>query len=241
MIDLLQKSIQLSPRLACLERWVSKNARLADVGTDHGYLPVDLLLKGLCQQAIATDIGTGPLQNAKKTAEKYGVQEKMTFVLSDGLQKISPADADTIVIAGMGGETILHILEEAPWVNAPQYTLLLQPMSKIETLRSFLAAQGYEIDQEQLIEEQRFLYHAMRVRGGGEKRETPLEPLFRYGSRALWTSGSPLLNAYCDGVLQRLDRAILGLQKSRQPGAEEQRVQLMEERAAILEKRRELV
>lgn len=239
-MDLLKKSIQLSPRLACLESWVPMNAHLVDVGTDHGYLPVSLLLKKVCQKAIAADIGAGPLQNAKKTAEKYGVQSKMTFVLSDGLRQISPHDGDTIVIAGMGGETIIHILEESPWVNAPQYTLLLQPMSKAETLRSFLAAQGYVIDQEQLVEEQRFLYHAMLARGGGEKKEVPLEPLLLYGSQALWNSGSPLLKAYCDSLCQRLDRAILGLQKSKQSEAEQQRMQLEKERAAILEKRREL-
>lgn len=236
-----KKRIQLSPRLSCLRKWVPVHARLADVGTDHGYLPVSLLLDGICQQVIAADIGEGPLRNAKKTAEEYGVEKQMIFQLSDGLCQISPGQVDTIVIAGMGGETILHILEQASWVNDSRYTLLLQPMSKVEILRSFLAEQGYVIEQEQLIQETRFLYHAMLVRGGRRPQKTPLPPLLRYGSQALWDSGSPLLQRYCDMEIRRLSHAITGLKKSKQPGTERQRTKLEAERTALESKRRELI
>ncbi len=235
----MEKHLVLSPRLSCLRDWVVPGARLVDVGTDHGFLPTCLLLEDVCQTAIASDIGKGPLESARKTAERHGVLDRMIFVQSDGLEQISPEDVDTIVIAGMGGETMIHILEHAPWVNNPAYTLLLQPMSKVETLRSFLFSQGYEVERERLVEEPPFLYHALLARGGGVPQKVR-NPLLRYGSLALWDSGDPLLKTYCDGTIQKLNRAIEGLQKSEKPEVAARRGELEVDRAALIQKRGEL-
>ncbi|MGI6499129.1 MAG: class I SAM-dependent methyltransferase [Oscillospiraceae bacterium] len=235
----VEKRLILSKRLSCLGGWVAPGARLVDVGTDHGFLPVSLLLEGVCQRAIAADIGSGPLQNARKTAERYGVLERMTFITSDGLEQISPEEVDTVVMAGMGGETMIHILEGAPWVNDPRYTLLLQPMSKAELLRSFLYSHGYEVERERLVEEPPFLYHVLLAKGGCLPKQMS-DPLLRYGSAALWSSKDPLLGTYCDGLIGRLSRAIEGLQKSEKPEDTARRRAMEEDRAALIRKRREL-
>ena len=124
------KFLQLQPRLQLLADLVPQDARFADIGTDHGYLPVWLLQQGRIVSAIAADIGEEPLQHARRTAEEYGIG-KIEFRLCDGLKGIQPQEADTIVIAGMGGETMIHILSAAPWTKVPgAVTLLLQPMTK---------------------------------------------------------------------------------------------------------------
>ena len=105
----MEKELQLQPRLQCIASLVPQGARLADVGTDHGYLPVWLLQHGRIESAIASDINALPLDHARATAREYGVTERMDFRLCPGLAKIKAEECDAIAIAGMGGETILGI------------------------------------------------------------------------------------------------------------------------------------
>ena len=236
---MVKKQMVLSPRLSCLKDWVPKGARLADVGTDHGFLPVCLLLEGICSFVIASDIGEGPLERAKETARRYGVMDRMSLIRSDGLTLIQPQTVDTIVIAGMGGETMIHILEQAPWVCDAKYTLLLQPMSKSKELRQFLMHHGYEVEREQLVEEHPFLYHVLLARGGGTPQQ-PTDLALRYGSQALWSSGDPLLYRYWEKTMEKLDRALEGLQQSKRPESAARCRELERERAALLQKRKEI-
>ena len=118
--------LQLQPRLQCIASLVPKGARLADIGTDHGYLPVYLLQEGTIGHAIVSDINALPLAHARATAAEYGVTEKLDFRLCPGLAKLRPEECDTVAIAGMGGETILGILEAAPWTRDGAHTLILR-------------------------------------------------------------------------------------------------------------------
>ena len=102
--------IQLTPRLRAVANMVPAGARLADVGTDHAYLPACLLQEGVLQRAVVSDLRRGPLDRARATAERYSLTERMDFRLCDGLSGIDPDEVDAIVIAGMGGETIAAIL-----------------------------------------------------------------------------------------------------------------------------------
>ena len=111
------KRIALQPRLRLLAEMTPPGGRLADIGTDHGYLPVWLLQEGRIPSAIASDVGAEPLEHARRTAEEYETQG-LDFRLCDGLSGIEPAETDTVVIAGMGGETIRDILRAAPWAAA---------------------------------------------------------------------------------------------------------------------------
>lgn len=125
----------LDKRLELCAEFVSGTGTVCDVGTDHGYLAVELIKSGKCSKVIASDINPKPLESARKTVEKYGVSDKVELVLSDGLENINLDGVTDIVIAGMGGETIVHVLESADFVDI---RLILQPMTKPEILRRFL-------------------------------------------------------------------------------------------------------
>ena len=158
--------LELSPRLQLLADWVRPGARVADVGTDHAFLPVWLVLHERVASAIASDLREGPLARGAETAKEYGVSHRVEMRLCSGLAGIAPEEADTVMIAGMGGETIVHILEAAPWTADGNHTLLLQPQSKMEYLRYFLAHNGYEILREQLVMDRGTVYPVMEVAAG---------------------------------------------------------------------------
>lgn len=110
--------ICLSPRLQMVADFVPPCACAADIGTDHGYLPIWLLQNGVIRSAIAADIHAGPLANARQSAAAYDLEERFRFVLADGLRFPDAQAADVVTIAGMGGETICAILAAAPWAAA---------------------------------------------------------------------------------------------------------------------------
>ena len=202
------KLLELQPRLQLLAELVPDGAKLADIGTDHGYLPVALLQREKIQRAIATDIGEEPLQHARRTAEECGLSEHVDFRLCDGLNGMMPDEADTIVIAGMGGETMIAILDAAPWAKENK-TLLLQPMTKVELLRGWLGSNGYTFEKERLVWDKGNLYPIFIVRGG-EKRE--LTTVEQYAGVAM--DGDPLYGDYLAHQMSRLQKAIDGLNKA---------------------------
>ena len=152
--------VPISSRLLACCNFISPGDRVADVGTDHGYLGIWLLTQGLADSVIASDIGEGPLSAAKANAQRFGCQDKMEFCLSDGVQDI-PRDFDTLVIAGMGSQTMVHILSAAPWL--PGRKLVLQPQNKPWLLRAWLSENGWHIRRETLVRDGRFLYAVMEA------------------------------------------------------------------------------
>ena len=154
--------IPLSPRLQVCAGFVYPGDRVADIGCDHGYLSLHLLLNGIASSVIAADINEMPLQSAVRNAEKYGVQDKIRFYLSDGVQSI-PREFDTLVCAGMGADTMVSILEAAPWLRDKQYRLILQCQSKTSLLRQYLSDTGWRITEETVVRDGRFLYTVMEV------------------------------------------------------------------------------
>lgn len=202
------RELALQPRLQLLADMVPAGSRLADVGTDHGYLPVYLLQQGRISRAIASDIVDGPLQHARQTAAEYEV-DGIDFRLCPGLDAIAPHEADTVVIAGMGGETIQAILSDAPWTADGSHLLLLQPMTKVEYLRKWLVDNGYAFTEERLVWDKDHLYPVFAVRGG---TQPPLTAAQQYGGVLL--DGDPLYGAYLDERIGKLQKAVEGLQKS---------------------------
>ena len=145
------------------------------MGTDHGYLPAKLAVSGYSGNIFASDINTGPLEAAKRTAENSGVSDRIRFLLCDGLALCEPKDVDTIVIAGMGGDTICGILDRAEWCMDKRYRLILQPMTKAEVLRYWLANNGFEICREDIVEDGGILYPLLLCRFGGQTRLSEAE------------------------------------------------------------------
>ena len=154
--------IPLSDRLLVCAGFVCPGDRVADIGCDHGYLSIYLLKQGIAKSCIASDINEQPLQSAMRNAEKFGVRDQMTFCLSDGVRNI-PRDFDTMVCAGMGADTMVSILEGAPWLQNTQYRLILQCQSKTPMLRQYLSEKGWRITEETVLRDGRFLYTVMEV------------------------------------------------------------------------------
>ena len=154
--------LPISPRLLACAQLVPPCRRAADVGCDHGYLAIHLLQSGAVESVIASDINEMPLQSALHNAVRYGVREKMSFYLSDGVRNI-PRDFDCLICAGMGGDTMVSILEAAPWLRSDQYTLILQCQSKTPLLRRYLSDNGWAIDRETILRDGKFLYTVIRA------------------------------------------------------------------------------
>ena len=148
-----ENRMHLTPRLRTIMQQVPEGAKLADIGTDHALIPTALLRRGVIQQAIASDLREGPLDSAARTAKQFCVEDRLSLRLGGGMQTIQPEEADTIVIAGMGGETIAQILTDDPWALDGNHLLLLQAMTAQPYLRQYLAAHGGIIQKESLCRE----------------------------------------------------------------------------------------
>ncbi len=163
------QKIKLSNRLLMLANQVNSAKVVADIGSDHGYLSIYLMQNQLCKTAIASDINEGPLNVGIENIKNTGFEEQIKTKLSDGLREYSSDECDTIIIAGMGGETIASILKDAPWTKDGNHKLILQPMTLPEELRFFLYTNGYKITKEILCKEGKKIYLCICAIGGGEK------------------------------------------------------------------------
>lgn len=169
---MMRNRLFIDERLSAAAELVPSGAVLLDVGTDHGYLPVKLLLEEKIPFAGASDINSAPLSRAMETAEKYGVADKMCFCLADGLKSIPKLEEYTAVsICGMGGELIAKIISDCDLLRDKQIPLILQPMSSAEELSRFLASAGYEIRDERIAFAAGKLYRIMLVRYDGVVRD----------------------------------------------------------------------
>ena len=140
-----------------------ESAGLVDVGTDHGMLPIALAQQGYAGNLLATDINEAPLRNARSNAADLGLSERIRFLKCDGLDDCPPDAVDTIVIAGLGGDTICSILDRAEWLFDSSYTLILQPMQRAEVVRYWLVHNGFLIDRENLVQENQRIFQMFRA------------------------------------------------------------------------------
>jgi tRNA (adenine22-N1)-methyltransferase len=197
----------LSTRLLACAGFVNQGDRVADIGCDHGYLSIHLLQSGIASSCIASDVAEGPLQSAMHNARKYGVQENIRFYLSDGVRNI-PRDFDTLVCAGMGGDTMIHILESAPWLQNEQYRLILQCQSKRPELRRWLYDHGFAVSRETLAQDGKFYYPVMEIVYAPGETLTGAD---LYITPALRESFSPLLPAFHERVVGGIRKNVEGL------------------------------
>ena len=160
--------MKISPRLKAVAGLVPKCRSVCDIGTDHAYLPIYLVEKGICERAVAADINPGPLKAAEKNIAICGKKGLIETKLSDGFENIEPDDADCAVIAGMGGELIAKILDGRK-DNMTRF--VLQPQRSFEYLRKYLAYNGFEIKKEEIAEEKDKMYCAFYAEYTGEKYE----------------------------------------------------------------------
>ena len=201
----------MNKRLTCIASHVPEGLGLADIGTDHGYLPVELAKHGYRGNLVASDIRPGPLQAAQKSAKEAGLANRIRFHLCDG---ISPDDAklvDTIVIAGMGGDTICGILDRAEFCYDRRYTFLLQPMTRAEVLRYWLINNGFGIEEEDLVADGGILYSVFKARFG---INTVLNEGELFTGSFEMLQDHPLFSAFLKQQLARFQKMIAGLEQT---------------------------
>ncbi len=149
----------ISRRLSAAADLVTPGNRLADVGTDHGYLPIYLCASGITPYAIAMDLRSGPLSRAEEHVREYNLNNHVELRLSDGLEQLSAGEADTLTVMGMGGMLISNILQKYPDVTRSMKELVLGPQSEFEILRRTLQKNlHFKIDRETMIEEENKFY-----------------------------------------------------------------------------------
>ena len=165
--------IRLTERLNAVALLVRENSTLADIGCDHGFLPVHLLLNGKIRSAVAADINLGPLESCRSLVSEYGLEDKIKCVLSDGLQNIEKDEADDIAICGMGGELIADILSRCEWAKNGEKHYIFNPMTHPEILRAYLFKNGFEIGADIIVKEGRHYYNVFDAVYTGEIKEYP--------------------------------------------------------------------
>lgn len=202
------ENIKLNERLLTAVQFVREGSRLADVGTDHGYLPISLILEGRIAFAIAADINRGPLDKADENIHKYALDGKIKTVLCDGLRRIDKDEVDDVAIFGMGGELIVKIIDEAPWLKDAAKRLILQPMTHPEKLRKYLADNGYRIIGEALSFDRGKIYQTICAEYDGIIRKFDDITLL-YGEYIL-KNGGELLSEQMEIDSKKLSRKIEG-------------------------------
>lgn len=228
--------MQISKRLQAVSDMVASGSCLADVGTDHGYIPIYLVEEKRIPCAIAMDINRGPLSRARENIERNGLSDQIETRLSDGLDALLPGEADTIVIAGMGGPLAVEILKRGRAVLESCRDLILQPQSEIWTVRRYLDENGWRIRRENMILEEG-KYYPMLLASRGNSEALDIVKLF-YGPRLL-EKRHPVLLDYLKKEREKLREvreklSVSGSEKAAERKREIQKLQEINGRALEL-------
>lgn len=206
-------SPRLDERLCCAVEMVRDGGVAADIGTDHAYVPIELLKSGRISRAVATDVNIGPLERAKVNAARYGVVDKIRFILADGLNGIEPErePVTDIVVCGMGGELIAKIIDGSDYTRSQGVHLILQPMTCAYELRKYLAESGFKIEREKLCKAAGKIYTCILAEYDGLRRE-PTDAELTLGARNI-EKGGALFCEYAMEHAKKLRVRIDGLGK----------------------------
>ena len=167
--------MQIGSRLETIGRLVTAGSVVADIGTDHAYLPVWLMEQGCIKRAIAGDIAAGPCQAARSTIAQHGLQQQIEVRMGSGLSVVQPGEAGCITIAGMGASTMIAILEADLAVAEAADLLILQPMAGAASLRKWLCNHGWELVDEELVDDAPHFYEIMAAKRGASKEYSEAE------------------------------------------------------------------
>lgn len=207
--------MKLSARLEKIVGLVDKGVRLADIGTDHAYIPIELLKSGKIDFAILSDINKGPLENARKEIRRQGLADKTDLRLGSGLEVLESGEVDQVIIAGMGGILIADLIEKKLGLCKSLDKMILQPMQAQEDLRSYLNKRGFSIIDEYLVREDFRIYEIMEVRYGGGTQD--IDDIYYEIPTKLIEKKDPLLPDLLDkkirenkSILEKLERSSQG-------------------------------
>lgn len=205
--------LKIDKRLKTVADNVSFCKSAADIGTDHAYIPIHLILNGICAEVIASDIKKGPLEAARRNIEKFGLGQFITTRLGNGLSVLAEEEVETVIIAGMGGVLITNILENDRRKSKAIKNYVLQPNYAAEYLRKWLYNNGFEIYDEDLAKEGRKFYNILRVRPNGEPiQKTDIEYLV---GEKLIAKKHELFSDYIEYLIKIYTKIENGLSKSK--------------------------
>lgn len=215
---------KLTPRLSAVASLV-RGGFVADVGTDHAFLPIYLIESGKATRALATDIGSGPLARAKENIALHSLNDKIETILTNGLAGLEKYPLDDIVVAGMGGLNIIEILSAADFVRERKTHLILQPMQNVTELRRYLADAGFCVEKELITVEDGKVYQMMSAVYDGEARTlTPAEELLGAYNIKHKSDRPREFFALCERQLSSLGARINGLKTARRDATREREI-----------------
>jgi tRNA (adenine22-N1)-methyltransferase len=205
--------MRLSPRLMAIAEMVGCAYCVADIGTDHGYVPVYLVRSGKAECAIAADISRGSLAKAKELVSRYGLEDKIMIRLGDGLTVLKPGEADVVILAGIGGALTAGLLETGRGILDSVDRVILQPMNAQELVRQWLPKSGFAISDERLVKEKGRIYQViMAVHGNGATAVD--DPFYFEVGRKLIENKDPLLYEFAMRKISELQGIEAGLSAS---------------------------
>lgn len=224
--------MELSKRLQAVADLVSDGVVVADVGTDHGYIPIYLIEAGKCAKAFAMDINKGPLLRAQEHIAEHGLAERIRVRQSDGVKALSQGECDCVVVAGMGGALATKIMEEGEEIFRNLKEFVLQPQSELTKVRQYLWEQEYCVIAEDMVLEDGKFYPMMKVSNG---KSTPYSLIeLRYGKKLL-EQNHPVLRAFLEKEVQTKELILKNLES--ESGTHiEQRVKELEEEMRFAKK-----
>ena len=198
--------MELSKRLKRIVEHVDKCESVADIGTDHGYIPIYLVKEGICKKAIASDINKGPIEKAKVNVAFEGVSNRVKCLLGPGLNPLKVGEVNGVILAGMGGNLTRDILL-ADMDKVKKYDfIILQPAQNPEVLREFLYKNDYEIIDEDLIKDEGRFYELFKVKYNENSEKLVFEDELEYEvSPLLREKGHPLFKEFIEEKINRCE------------------------------------
>lgn len=203
-------SLSLKGRLKLIADKVTECEVVADIGTDHAYIPIYLIQQGVCKKAIASDVKIGPVKVANKNINIYKMQDKIETRLGSGLETIAENEADTVIIAGMGGTLLTELLAVNPQKVSKTSALVLQPMNDLNVVRKWLFDNKFDIYDEELIDEGPKIYCVISAKYDGKDRQYQ-EFQLHVGDKLI-NKKDPLLVPYCEIKVRQIDRVLRQLE-----------------------------
>ena len=205
--------MELSKRLRAVADLVSPGLIIADVGTDHAYVPIQLVEEGRIPSAIAMDINEGPLLRAEKHIREHGLEHKIETRRSSGLKELKVQEAQSMIAAGMGGALIIQILSDCPEIVISLKECILQPQSEIGKVRKFLIAHACAIVEENMVYEDGKFYPMMRVDAGEKRKKCPIRGRVQVRTYPSQGKNHPVLLEFLKREIQQKGRILDSLTK----------------------------
>jgi tRNA (adenine22-N1)-methyltransferase len=208
--------LKLGKRLAAIAAMVPAGSRLADIGTDHAYLPVHLVSQGVVAFAVAADVHRGPCRSALETVRRHNLTDRIALRCGDGLAVLTPGEVDTAVIAGMGGPSIIAIRSAQPAVTASLGRLILQPMLAAAAVRRWLVANGWRLVDEELVIDDGRPYEIIVAEPAAPDCCKPIEPILYEIGPLLWAKRHSLLPSHLASLIAQLQQVLAAMENSPQ-------------------------